>query len=431
MSNPLAVLLAGIPALLNLSILVYLVFFVTRNKITSLFALLVFSLSLWQVEDILLRVLSHEESVQFWDSMLSLGWLSTAPLLLHFSLRFTGSIKPQSRTLLLVVYILFLIFYTLYVSFAEPVPFTYHQFWGWQAQIRPGTADNLQRYFIPLVAALALFILFRNVFRHRHDKKKMYQGLLIGTGLLITAVQGTVTQLIFPVTTGQEVPLTSSSMVLFSIGTLIALKRYNLFDLRDSLDVKEVLNNLQQMVIAVAPDGRVLYLNPFASRILGIPHTYDHIHLKTWFPAGDPEWTKFKKLVLEASTEGKSISNYELVLRQNNGRKRHLLLTADRIMGRKKVLGILLVANDITQRKKFVAALADQHRRMREISWTQAHVVRAPLARILGLVNILDNAENASGDQKDLLNHLAAAAQELDEVIHEIVKKSNPERGEE
>src|SRR5665213_195306 len=44
----------------------------------------------------------------------------------------------------------------------------------------------------------------------------------------------------------------------------------------------------------------------------------------------------------------------------------------------------LILANDITERIKYIGAIEKQNEKLREIAWIQSHIVRAPLARMLG-----------------------------------------------
>lgn len=74
------------------------------------------------------------------------------------------------------------------------------------------------------------------------------------------------------------------------------------------------------------------------------------------------------------------------------------------------------IQRDITQNKKHLQEIEDQNRKFKEIAWIQSHLVRAPLARVMGLVDLLKNF--VPGDDKDeLLVHLTNSAKELDAII--------------
>ncbi|WP_346238320.1 PAS domain-containing protein [Niabella insulamsoli] len=80
-----------------------------------------------------------------------------------------------------------------------------------------------------------------------------------------------------------------------------------------------------------------------------------------------------------------------------------------------KMIGACL---DITQARK-------TQTRLKEIAWLQSHVIRAPLTRLMGLVNILQNELQQHDIHHELLNHIEIAAHELDDVIKKIDAKTN------
>jgi PAS domain S-box-containing protein len=84
----------------------------------------------------------------------------------------------------------------------------------------------------------------------------------------------------------------------------------------------------------------------------------------------------------------------------------------------------IVLANDITERLNHIQKLELQNRTFKEISWMQSHVVRAPLARIMGLVNLLMEEDTKENERIEFLQHLTNSAKELDQVIWEVVKKT-------
>jgi len=85
---------------------------------------------------------------------------------------------------------------------------------------------------------------------------------------------------------------------------------------------------------------------------------------------------------------------------------------------------IVILANDITENLRHTEAIERQNQILKEITWTQSHVVRAPLARLMGLVEILSTEKNSESEKKEILGCLLKSAQDLDEIITDIVNKS-------
>jgi PAS domain S-box-containing protein len=85
----------------------------------------------------------------------------------------------------------------------------------------------------------------------------------------------------------------------------------------------------------------------------------------------------------------------------------------------------LVLAVDMTERLRDIEAIEAQNKRLLEISWTQAHKVRAPLARVLGLTTLIDGENCGNVEQiKELSGMIRSSAEELDEVVKEILTKS-------
>jgi PAS domain S-box-containing protein len=86
--------------------------------------------------------------------------------------------------------------------------------------------------------------------------------------------------------------------------------------------------------------------------------------------------------------------------------------------------GRIILANDMTERYTHIDAIEKQNAKLREIAWIQSHVVRAPVARILSLIDIIKNYGLEDPDNEKLLNYLLVSANELDNVIKDISKKT-------
>ncbi len=85
----------------------------------------------------------------------------------------------------------------------------------------------------------------------------------------------------------------------------------------------------------------------------------------------------------------------------------------------------LVLVNDVTDRNRHIETIEKQNQTFLEIAWIQSHVVRAPLARLLGLVNLLETEiSDQNGEVRDLMGFIKDSALELDEIIRDISKKS-------
>jgi PAS domain S-box-containing protein len=84
----------------------------------------------------------------------------------------------------------------------------------------------------------------------------------------------------------------------------------------------------------------------------------------------------------------------------------------------------IILANDITERLSYISAVETQNEKLREISWIQSHLVRAPVARILGLAQLIGDKKDSGDDREKMLRYLLTSANELDEIIKNITDKT-------
>ena len=84
----------------------------------------------------------------------------------------------------------------------------------------------------------------------------------------------------------------------------------------------------------------------------------------------------------------------------------------------------LIVANNITARRKAQIKLVNQNSRLREIAQLSSHDLRGPVASILGLVSLFDEENIDFSLNNQIIENLKISAKDLDKVIHAIVKKT-------
>lgn len=84
----------------------------------------------------------------------------------------------------------------------------------------------------------------------------------------------------------------------------------------------------------------------------------------------------------------------------------------------------VVLAVDVTDNFTYINAIENQNQKLREISWIQSHVVRAPIARLMGLSELILDKESKTEQLDTLLGHIVDSAKELDTIIHDITNKT-------
>lgn len=87
--------------------------------------------------------------------------------------------------------------------------------------------------------------------------------------------------------------------------------------------------------------------------------------------------------------------------------------------------GTAVYFSDITETVKHVAAIEKRNEKLTEIAWIQSHIVRAPLARMMGIITLLEMKDILESDASILRKQLLIAAHDLDAILFDIVEKAN------
>ena len=86
----------------------------------------------------------------------------------------------------------------------------------------------------------------------------------------------------------------------------------------------------------------------------------------------------------------------------------------------------IVLISDVSERIKYIEKIKGQNERLKEIAWIQSHEVRAPLARIMGLIDLISNikVDTSEKERHYIFKGIVDSAHELDKIIKEITEKS-------
>ena len=89
------------------------------------------------------------------------------------------------------------------------------------------------------------------------------------------------------------------------------------------------------------------------------------------------------------------------------------------------ILALVLNIDELKQKEDIIE---QHHIRFQQIAWLQSHEVRAPLARILALVDVIEEGIVEPDQLNDFLQHIKDASHELDNVIKRVVQMTEVQR---
>lgn len=84
----------------------------------------------------------------------------------------------------------------------------------------------------------------------------------------------------------------------------------------------------------------------------------------------------------------------------------------------------IAIERDVTDLKKHISAIENQNIKLREIAWSQSHIVRAPLTRMMGIASMLKDIKPDSSEYNEWVAYFNDSASELDKIIKDIVSKA-------
>jgi len=83
------------------------------------------------------------------------------------------------------------------------------------------------------------------------------------------------------------------------------------------------------------------------------------------------------------------------------------------------------LANNVTEKTLYIKAIEGQNTKLKEIAWIQSHIVRAPLARLMGIVDLLsEENKGLNEEQQFFLKEIINSANELDDIIRDISSRT-------
>jgi PAS domain S-box-containing protein len=85
----------------------------------------------------------------------------------------------------------------------------------------------------------------------------------------------------------------------------------------------------------------------------------------------------------------------------------------------------VVLVNDITERLNYTTAIERQNSKLHEIAYMQSHVVRAPLATLMGFIHLLEDCSLPEEEKEEIHENILRSASELDNVIKNISSMAN------
>jgi PAS domain S-box-containing protein len=218
----------------------------------------------------------------------------------------------------------------------------------------------------------------------------------------------------------------SIERVKYLIQNLIELKNAQVKKFQSDYLKNKVIDSSLISIIITKEDGSIILFNPLAQKMFGWKE--EEVLNKNIYKtilAADTEkaqTNELKKFIKQAE-KSEFRNEIELMVAHKNGIEIPVEIFVATV--KEDTANILIYfVRDLSTFKKQFKTIQFQNKQLKEIAWMQSHVIRAPLTRIMSLVNLINSQDKDEVETKELLDYISISANELDKVIHEISNKT-------
>jgi PAS domain S-box-containing protein len=166
-------------------------------------------------------------------------------------------------------------------------------------------------------------------------------------------------------------------------------------------------------IFMVADNGVIFDVNRGACQLLG--YAKDELIGKSVVDLHLPEIRVEIPGLWEHLRQNKSFNDERRLLKKDGS---HIEVEISRTM-LPDASGAIAIVRDISLQKRHLQEIEDQNMRLKEIAWIQSHLVRAPVATILGLTQLFEADDSTNAE---IIPKLIVAAEQLDVVIKDITR---------
>ena len=365
--------LAIIPAFINTVLLVFILVHIKRVKGGNILALLLLAMLSLQLEDYFLRQGISVEMARKIDQVLSFGWLAIGSLFLHYILKISENKLINSKYFLAILYIPFPLFYMFYILNPEIINFQESGLLGLVPQMRPSSLDMLQRYWIGTLVICGLIYFARYmVIKKRNNQKLGAEHIIFFIGILIPGLQGIITQIAFPFIGFEQLPITSTTLLFFSVGLISKLKDSVLLGTEGFNVEHQVASSLSIPLVLLNSHREIIYLNKACSELFptGIPVT--RIPGENLFFSLESIGDLLEKY---SKNDKQWSADQEYYVKRPNGEVLHLIPAGNSIYRNGKLQGYLIYFFELSQVTHFNEKINLSNERFKIASKVTADVI--------------------------------------------------------
>ncbi|WP_405412276.1 PAS domain S-box protein [Maribacter sp. Asnod1-A12] len=187
---------------------------------------------------------------------------------------------------------------------------------------------------------------------------------------------------------------------------------------------KTLVQEGSDMICIADEQANFMYASPTSTKILNISpevfvntNAFEYVHPDDY----DAVYNEFIKIL---DTSQVAIKPFRF--KHGDGHWTWLETVITNKLDEPSIKGIVINSKEVSTKVQHLKAIEKQNAQLKKIAWTQSHIVRAPVARLMGLIELLrdDKTSLKPEEQKRILNYIITSADEIDQVIIDIVENT-------
>jgi len=178
---------------------------------------------------------------------------------------------------------------------------------------------------------------------------------------------------------------------------------------------REILERIKDSFFAVDSNYIVTYWNKTAEEVLNIPKEFI-LGKKLWDVFSEVEEQTTYKYYKEALRTGKTV-HFE-----------YFYAPLDRwleVSIYPSQTGASVYFKDISHKKQADEKIRNTNILLKDIAWHQSHSVRAPVARLMSIIDLIKFGDLNLSEKEEFFNEILNSAEEIDLIIRDITRKTN------
>ncbi len=361
-----------------------------KKKTNRVFSVLALFLAIFSIGEFITRISTTKEEALFFGRICYIAVVFISCLGVHFSTVFPKeypndkNIFPKYKYLLFVLYVVGIIIAIIFSLLVSPKDVEMSE-WGYRVILNPSTGFII--HWLLFCSFIATVSLSHTYFKKHisNNEKKQIQFVTVGFLLVVALSLGT--NLVPPLYRISVFPMTTFSLLIFSVVVAFSMKRYKLMKLTIAETADAIIDTMSDSLIVVDKYEKIVNFNKSTINLLGY-HKEELINspLKQILklPEGGEIDSKkiFKSKPFDRLYKNRELKDIEADFVNKAGNILPMSVSVSAMYDNIRNLeGIVLVARDLTEIKK---SLTEKDALLREIH----HRVKNNLQLISSLLDL-------------------------------------------